>query len=275
MILKILKKLKNTLLFKNNNPYYNNPFGQKPLASRDEYFKIWQDAKKKDYPLIKQYENNLGYRLDKAWVDDLAFITQIVIKKSDICYEHGKILFSILCNMIEKNKLDVVNILETGTARGFSAICMARALDKMNIGGTIRTIDPLPHNKKMYWNCISDIDGKHTRKELLRNYSDLIAARIKFIEGNAENILQTLNINRVHFAFLDAMHSYEEVMLEFNYLFNRQKKGDMIIFDDYTKSLYPEVIKAVDEICENYPYHKKVILVSNQRGYAITTRKKD
>jgi len=112
---------------------------------------------------------------------------------------------------------------------------MACALDRMNIDGMISIINPFHHNKKMYWNCTSDIDRKYTRKKLLRNYSDLIGVRINFIEGNAENILQTLNINRVHFAFLDAMHSYEEVMLEFNYLFNRQKK-DMIIFDDYTKS---------------------------------------
>ena len=128
MILEILKKLKNAILFRNKNPYYNNPFGQKPLASRDEYLSIWKDAKNKSYPVIDEYEINMKHKIDSNWFHELALHTQVVIKESEICYQHGRILFSTLCDYIENNNVNNVNILDIGTARGFSAVVMASAV---------------------------------------------------------------------------------------------------------------------------------------------------
>ena len=63
-------------------------------------------------------------------------------------------------------KCNNINILETGTARGFSSIIMSRVLINKKVSkGSIYTLDILPHNVKMYWNCISDpINGKVTRR---------------------------------------------------------------------------------------------------------------
>ena len=49
-----------------------------------------------------------------------------------------------------------INIIETGTVRGFSALCMAKALSDAKFEGSIFTIDVLPHDKKMFWNCAAD-----------------------------------------------------------------------------------------------------------------------
>ena len=273
MILKILKKLKNTLLFKNNNPYYNNPFGQKPLASRDEYLSIWKDAKNKIYPIIDEYEINMKYKIDSNWFHELALHTQVVIKESDICYQHGRILFSTLCNYIENNNIKNINILDIGTARGFSALVMASYLDNMNIAGEITTIDPLPHQHKMYWNCIDDLDGKKSRGEILANYNILLNRYINFLEGESHSAINELMYERIHFAFIDAIHEYENVMYEFNYITQLQKPGDIVIFDDYNNKLFPGVVKAVDEICKDYNYSKKVIIPNAQRGYVVAIKK--
>ena len=67
--------------------------------------------------------------------------------------------------MNTKNFSQKINIVETGTARGFSAICMSKALnDSKNIKGEIHTIDLLPVNKAMYWNIIDDNEKKKTRE---------------------------------------------------------------------------------------------------------------
>ena len=44
---------------------------------------------------------------------------------------------------------------------------MAKALLDRKKDGKIFTIDILPHNKKIIWNCIEDFNGKSTRIELL------------------------------------------------------------------------------------------------------------
>ena len=61
---------------------------------------------------------------------------------------------------MDDNKFDEITILETGTARGYSSICMSKALNDRKQKGKIFTIDILPNNKKMYWNCIEDHKGK-------------------------------------------------------------------------------------------------------------------
>ena len=79
------------------------------------------------YKEIDNFEESCGYFLDKDWLDNLALYTQIVIKKSQINYQHGRILYSLLMKYLNQNN-DKINVLETGTARGFSSICMSKAI---------------------------------------------------------------------------------------------------------------------------------------------------
>ena len=94
----------------------------------------------------------------------------------------------------------------------------------------------------------------------------------KFLEGEFQSAIKELLYERIHFAFIDAIHEYENVMYEFHFIHQFQKKGDIIIFDDYNNKLFPGVVKAVDEICQYYSYSKKVIISNNQRGYVVAVR---
>ena len=272
MIKRIINKI--ILLFKKKelNPYHDYPFGRKPIAPKDKYIEIWKNAKSKSYYEMDNYETELDYSIDKEWLDELALHTQVVIKKSDICYQHGRILFSTLCHYIKTNIHSSINIVEVGTARGFSALCMAKALKFMEVKGNIITIDPLPHDIKMYWNCIDDLNGEKTRKELLIAYNNLIEEYIKFIEGTSKKILNKIKFHRIHFAFIDGTHEYDNIIYEFKQIMNNQHSGDIIVFDDYTSGLFPGVVKAVDEICNTYKYSKNVIQATNDRGYVIAAK---
>ena len=79
-----------------------------------------------------------------------------------------------------------VNILETGTARGFSSLCMAKALDDAKVSGKITTFDILPHDQPILWNCIADIDGPKSRAELLLEYEPLLEKYLVFIQGDSK-----------------------------------------------------------------------------------------
>ncbi len=265
----ILNKLRNSAIARDEKSFYNYPFGKKPHTDRNTYLSIWKEAKGKEYLVVDNYENESGFSIDKEWFNNLALITQVVKKESEICYQHGRLLYSTLCQTIENNRINSINIMETGTARGFSALCMAKALDDNNQSGKIITIDPLPNNVSMFWNCISDLDGEKTRKELLEKYSTIIEKYIWFAEGKSQVFLKALEVNRVHFAFLDGAHNYEDVKLEIEYLIPRQKKGDIIFFDDFHDTLYPGIVKAVKELETSRKYRLKIISVNEKRSYAI------
>ena len=152
--------------------------------------------------------------------------TQIVIKGSELNYAHGRVLYSELRNYLNKqNKLTNISIIETGTARGFSSLCMAKALQDSNIEGSIITFDVLPHRRRMIWNCIADhIIGPQTREQLLKPWNDLMERYITFVEGYSQIELPKICKSRIHFAFLDGAHTFNDVMFEFKAIKDYQKK---------------------------------------------------
>lgn len=255
-----------------NRKWYRSPLTKTVKASEEDYLKIAEDAKKVSYPLIDEFENKISCKINPEWYHELALHTQVVKKKSDICYVHGRLLYTKLTEYIKKNNITNINILETGTARGFSSLCMAKAMEDSNIEGKIITYDVLPHNIKMYWNCIDDHKGKKTRSGLLNNYKNLTERYIIFHQGNTKTELRKIQIPRIHFAFLDSAHDYYYLIEESKYVNDKQKKGDIIFFDDYTPKIFPGVVRAVDEICEKYKYSKETITVNNARAYVIAEK---
>ncbi len=244
------------------------PFGIQVWAKKNDYENIYEKSILKNYKNIDNYEKKFHRKLDNKWFNNLALTTQVVIKKSSINFQHGKILYYELQKYLEQNDNNFVNILETGTARGFSSICMSRALNDKDTKGKITTIDILPNDKRIYWNSISDLEGKKTRTELLNQWSDMLV-NIDFIQGSSKKVLNNLNIDRVNFAFLDGAHNSNTVNFEFNWVKKRQKKNDVIIFDDYNTKDFLGIVELVKKIEIEKIYKVEKIFSEENRGYAI------
>jgi len=268
----ILKKITEFVSIGDVNPFHDYPFGKEPRADSDTYLAIWEATKNKQYPLIGEFEEVCGFSIEKEWLHELALHTQVVVKESEICYQHGRLLYAKLSEYCDKHKSDSLNILETGTARGFSALCMAKALEDRMREGKIVTVDPLPHNIPMFWNCIDDSEGEKTRAQLLAEYSELIDRHIWFMEGKSDDILNKLEFSRIHFAFLDGAHEFEDVKFEISYVVPRQKKGDIIFFDDFQEFYFPGIVKAVKELEVKGIYDLEMVTVNEQRGYALAEK---
>ena len=255
--------------------WHANPFGGALRADKIRYEALWEEEKQSLYPKIDGYEDQTGFAVDKTWLDNLALHTQIVIKDSPLCYQHGRVVYSALSEYLQN--FDALQngpctIVETGTARGFSALCMAKALQDQKKTGQILTFDLLPHRTKMYWNCIDDHEGQKSREELLSPWNDLLGS-IAFVEGDSRIFLEKIALNRIHFAFLDGAHTYRDVMLEFDLVRRRQQQGDRIVFDDYSDNVFAGLVRAVDEGCEKWGYDKTVLRTNDQRAYVIAVKK--
>ncbi len=268
--MKLLEKIIIRILMKLNINQFN--FGFTRHKDKSLYLKIHKIAQNNISNEVTKFENLTGYKIDRNYLSNLSLHTQVVIKKTPINLNHGKVLYSLLRKYIEnkKNELLAANIciIETGTARGFSSICMSKALIDSEIDGKIFTIDILPHNKKMYWNVIDDFEGKKSRKELISNWNNEIR-NINFLHGKSIKILKNLSLDRINFAFLDSSHEFEIVNLEFEIINNKQKKGDILVFDDYSPDKYNGVVKVVDSVVEKNIYKVEYININDNRMLAI------
>ena len=283
MILRIKKKLRKLLgkiyklpFFK--KPLPNYPFGKSIQANKEKYLELYHKAILNEDHKVIDFEKKCGFSINKNWFNKLALHTQVVIKKEELNFFHGRLLYSLLSKYINDENLNSrsskqIIILETGTARGFSSICMAKALTDNDCLGIITTIDSIPHEKKIYWNCIDDNEGPKSRSELLEKW-DSELKKIIFIQGWTKDILPRLGITRINFAFLDAQHTKEDVLREFKFVSERQKEGDIIVFDDVTENLFPGVCEALKFIENNSKYKVKRLNFTSKRGYAIATKYK-
>lgn len=245
----------------------NDPFGTEPLASAEEYRALFQSTRVKQFPEVDEVENETGFAVDRSWLDDLAFHTQIVRKKSELAYPHGRLLYSLLREYVVRSGERFVTVLETGTARGFSALCMAKALEDAGVDGRIVTLDVLPHLRRQYWNCIDDHEHKKSRAELLQPWSAL-TRRILFIQGDTLMTLPRLGLDRINFAFLDAQHIASSVLKEFEVVQKRQRAGDVVFFDDVTPLTFPGVVEAVQRVEQGGQYAVRRLTISEERAYA-------
>lgn len=257
-------------------PLPKHPFGKELHANKGTYLSLYEEAIKSENIAVSNFEKEYGYAIDKNWINKLALHTQVCIKKSKLNFSHGKLLYTLLSKYLNEQKKfnkqqQKIFILETGTARGFSSICLSKALIDNNAIGNLITIDCISHNEEILWNCIDDIDGPRTRSELLKDWKDELS-NITFIQGWTGITIHKLGIERINFAFLDAQHTKKEVLNEFSFVYKRQSKGDIIFFDDVTPGLFEGVCEAVNEIEKNYPYKVKRLNFSKRRSYAIAER---
>ena len=250
-----------------------NPLTAQPKASREIYQNLARATAGQVYPEIDLFEEIAGYAIASEWLHDLALHTQVVIKKSPLCYAHGRVLYSALSRYLESIVAsEPINIVETGTARGFSSLCMARALDDMGRAGKVVTFDILPHRSPIYWNCIDDLERKKSREELLAPWSEMVRKHLVFVQGDTQLMLPSVSIDRVNFAFLDGAHTRSDVLFEFSHIAGSQHSGDVVVFDDYTPAQYPGIVSAVDEICDNHGYSPEKLSAHSGRGYVVAVK---
>lgn len=216
----------------------------------------------------------IKFQIDDDWIHDLAFYTQFIGSKSDINYLHGYILYNEVRKFIhDNNELKNLSIFEIGTARGFSSITMSKAIIDSKSNGEIKTIDILPTNIKSYWDCYSDFEGKKTRYELLKKWSNELK-NITFFSSNSKKFFKKWDIERINICFLDGSHKYDDVKNEIANVSKKQFSGDIIIFDDYNLKKFPGVVKAIDEKSFRENYIINVIGKENyDRKYVVAKKK--
>ncbi|HZD24802.1 MAG TPA: class I SAM-dependent methyltransferase, partial [Alphaproteobacteria bacterium] len=152
------------------------------------------------------------------WFCDLAAQTQIIEDYVKLSIKHGEVLYRQLERFLaERPELAPLQILEVGTAMGFSSVLMAHCLDEAGRDGGILTCDIMRNDQPMNWNCLWGTQGPQSRRQGLADYQHELR-RISYFQGSSRLMAGLLELPRVHFAFLDGQHDEPSVSRELAWL---------------------------------------------------------
>ena len=170
-------------------------------------------------------------------------------------YERGILLYSLIAKYKPKN------VLEIGTAEGYSALCMAWAMTDYNINGRIFTIDPKPFDVPVEREITWEENPKHktvmlSTKELWNKFANKEwIKKIEVLTGFSGEILQKKikEFPKMDMGFIDGHHTYEAVIHDFYAFLQTASENFSLLFDDYTTNENKDVAKVIhEEIVPNF-----------------------
>ena len=163
-------------------------------------------------------------------------------------YERGILLYSLIAKYKPKN------VLEIGTAEGYSTLCMAWAMTDYNINGKIFTIDPKPFDVPVERNVTWEDNPKHdtvmlSRRELWNKFADNEwIKKIEVLTGFSGEVLQkNTKLPKMDMGFIDGSHAYTVVVHDFYAFLEVASESFHLLFDDYVPNENNGVTKTIDE----------------------------
>jgi hypothetical protein len=238
-------------------------------------------AQAQAHPTIDAFEQRMGYALDRERLETAARVLACPVKANPPSWQHGRVLYAIARHYLQSFWLDAtgvaddsrrlmkgdgepVSVLDIGTAKGFSALCLQWALNDAGVVGTVTSVDVIDPKDRVSRNTVAECDGLKTLAEILAPWPE--ASAIQFAQSTGRQWL-TGHTARVHLASVDGKHSYSEVGWEAALLATRQHAGDVIFFDDMQ---IPGVAQAVHELSG---YDVEPIECDARRRYAIARKR--
>lgn len=145
----------------------------------------------------------------------------------------------VLRRCVELSATEETNIVEVGSWLGRSTIAMADMLRECEINGKVYAIDP--HNG---YRGLSEPKGPPTFSVFWRN------VKLYELENYIRPIIaETRNVTwdkPVNMLFIDGLHDYDNVKLDFDTFDSNIIKGGFVCFHDYGRSALPDVKRFVD-----------------------------
>jgi hypothetical protein len=173
---------------------------------------------------------------------------QLNFAKQITNYERGILLYSLIAKYKPKN------VLEIGTAEGYSTLCMAWAMTDYNINGKIFTIDPKPFDVPVERNVTWEDNPKHdtvmlSRRELWNKFANKEwIEKIEVLTGFSGEVLQkNTKLPKMDMGFIDGSHVYEAVVHDFYAFLEVASESFYLLLDDYVPNENDGVTKTIDE----------------------------
>lgn len=232
--------------------------------SYEQYRRIFEAERAVRYDRLDAFENDIGWAVGHP-LEDVARVLACPLKKNPPNWQHGRVIYAVACDYLDGH-IDgtEATLLDIGTAKGFSALMLQWAVRDTGRRAQVVSVDVIDPKARVLRNTVVELEGEKTLAEILSPWPE--SQRIEFVRSTGRDWLVN-HPQRVHLAYVDGKHTYDEVSWEAALLAQRQQSGDVIIFDDV------QIEGVRDAVKELKTYDVEWIDVLPTRGYAIARKR--
>lgn len=235
----------------------------------EQYDEIFEKERRHSYPIIDAYERMHGFAIDHDRLESMARTLACPLKVNPPNWQHGRVIYSTLRFYLREALRHFVGgeiVLDIGTAKGFSACVMSRAVEDSGAGCEIVSLDAVDPNARVARNSAAELDGLKTVDEFVAGHV-ASGVRVTFFGRGSNPWLEWAlsQHKRVPFAFVDGKHTKPQVYYEGMALSQLQRKGDVVVFDDCQIGPVGEAVR------ELRPYEKHYVDIG-PRIYCVAAR---
>lgn len=233
-------------------------------ATQDDYAAIFEAERRREYPAVTMLEQQFGYAVNRDRLEQAARVLACPLKAHAPNWQHGRVLYAMVRQYLA-GRSEPVTLMDIGTAKGFSALCLQWALDDAEALGAVVSVDVLDPNGTERRNSVLECDGPKTLAEFLAAWPE--AVRIYCAQSTGVDWLER-HPGRVHVAFVDGKHSGAVVWHEGQLLAARQHPGDLVLFDDVQIDGVDMAVRQLEQF-----YTVQIVHINDERKYAIGVRR--
>lgn len=239
----------------------------KTLTAAD-YERAFEAERANEYSAVNAFEQRVGHAIDREKLETAARVLACPVKDNSPNWQHGRVIYALTKDYTARNANRAMfdgpfRFLDIGTAKGFSALCLLWGVAE-HCAVFINSVDVIDPSARTRRNTVAEVDELKTLFDILKPWPE--AQVIQFHKSTGQKWLQE-HTERIHVAFIDGKHSYEAVSWEVALLAERQRSGDVAMFDDV------QIAGVAKALKESKAYEFEYLQVKADRIYAIGTRK--
>lgn len=237
------------------------------VATSVEYQRIFDAERTQVYQAVSELEDRMGCAILDDRLLDAARVLACPLKDNPPNWQHGRVLYAVARNYFAHHlSSEPFRMLDIGTAKGFSALCVEWARRDAGVAGAVYSVDVLDPDARVRRNTVAEVDGFKTLHETLAPWPEALS--IHFEQSTGIDWLKRSTLPRVHLAFVDGKHTGEAVSIEAQLLAAKQQPGDVVVFDD---AQIPGVAMAIESAQKSYVLEH--LTIKPGRTYVIARRR--
>lgn len=237
------------------------------MSPRAAYLAAFEKERQVEYPQVTALEVRLGFAAPIEPLLAAARDLACPLKVNCPNWQHGRVLYALLRGYLSEERQHG-QVVDIGTAKGYSAVVMAWALrDGERRSLPLFSVDIVDPFERVARNSIAELEGLKTVPEFVEPHLHGAPAP-NFRGGGSIAWLKNAvsGHRRIGFAFVDGKHDPRVVHDEIDLIARCQAPGDHCVFDDM------QIEGLRQQVRRQKHYAIEFLEVLPKRSYALGIR---